>query len=753
MLSIDHAKGRPSISTRCFDPSPLNRKVLVCVGKRPKNPVIMTYDPHVSSPFASPSNTPIAHSPNTKWFIHIASVTDMKLLPTPTPYRCFPYGDTSKELLLQMDDGRRMVLRASKDADLERWYFVLSKIWEYQQQLGNFVAAESPQSARHLSAHQQSAQLFQKYLQEKYPKEQHEQQQQQQQEQHLPPPMVSPRQSQSLLKTPRESTTNPYQIPPPSRISAFMPQGFDWSLHGLGDQDNPPTRPEQQPLESQRSQNIPRESAPSPSGAMVHQRSGCAAADSVEPDKAASIDKWRRSLVMPTLAEGTRDQLGANTSVATVATHHPRYNTSELSGLRTDSRDMESTMKHSSLGPEIGMDENQPFMRSYSHKKRKDDPVARPQISHGGALHNQETVVQDLTISSAIELDVVPDKREDKGELPLGVIQSNRHSRWLNTQLSSEDGASVTQGESRTNLAETPHRLFPSEPITPERTSAPFAHNVRPFSAIEPTTRHAQADHRSPDTCGISPSLSNPSLSLHGSSYSHLPIHDSDFVFPKPSATILHDPPSGTHAPASATSYSPPFTVHVPLRQLHGGSTAPTTSTATTVDMSRKYKTLDTSPFSSMIMSNPMPPSRPTRPPEITLSRSLVHPDEMFPLLKPSAALPSSVSSASRRQQQHHPHLPRPPTVSRSASALSNASQAHASHSSLETRTNMPCQPGDPRGKDGGGGVRGGKGGNGDKDEPLGWTLSQQQKKLQKQRPISFARYLSTSMLKGLSSN
>ncbi|KAK3815364.1 MAG: hypothetical protein J3Q66DRAFT_433182 [Benniella sp.] len=687
----------------------------------------MTYDPHVSSPFASPSITPIAHSPNTKWFINIASITDMKLLPTPSPYRCFPQADISKELLIQVDDGRRIVLRASKDADLERWYFVLSKIWEYQQQLGKFVAAESPQSARYLAAHQQSAQLFQKYLQENYPKEQHEQQQQQQQqqqeqqqqEQHQqqqhqnppssPPPMVSPRQSQPLLKTPRESTANPYQIPPPSRISAFMPQGFDWSLHGLGDQDNPPTRPEQQqqqqqPLERQRSQNSrqpPRGSAPSPSGGMVHQRSGCAAADSVEPDKAASIEKWRQSLVMPNLVEGTKDHLGANTSVATVATHHPRDNTSELSGLRTDCRDMESTGEHSSLG-------RPPFMRSYSHKKREDDPAARPQISHG-ALHSQETVVQDLTISSAIKLDVVPDKGKDEDEPPLGAIQSNRHARWFTTQISSEDSASVTQGESRTNLAETPHRLLPSEPITPERTSAPFAHNVHPFSAIEPTTRHAQADHRSPDTRGISPSLSNPSLSLHGSSYSHLPIHDPDFVFPKPSATILHDPPSGTHAPASATSYSPPFTVHVPLRQLHGGSTAPTTSAATTVDMSRKYKTIDTSPFSSMIMSNPMPSSSSTRPPEITLSRSLVHPDEMFPL-KPSAALPSSVSPTSRRQQQHHPHLPRPPTLSCSASALSSASQAHTSHSSLETRTNMPCPPGDPRKKEGHGGVRGGEG-------------------------------------------
>ncbi|KAF9129205.1 hypothetical protein BG015_004229, partial [Linnemannia schmuckeri] len=156
--------------------------VLICVGKKPKAPVIMTYDPYVSSPFQSPSCHPRPLNPNTKWYIEIASITVIKLLPVTKTHRCFPYSDTSKELSIQTNDGRSMTLRASKDVELERWYFVLSKIWELQHQAEHPVAAAaeeededaeaedavSPYATKYLAAHQQSAQLFQRYLQKQY---------------------------------------------------------------------------------------------------------------------------------------------------------------------------------------------------------------------------------------------------------------------------------------------------------------------------------------------------------------------------------------------------------------------------------------------------------------------------------------------------------------------------------------------------------------------------------------------------------
>ncbi|KAF9132853.1 hypothetical protein BGW39_011146 [Mortierella sp. 14UC] len=137
----------------------------------------MTYDPYVSSPFQSPSCHPRPLNPNTKWYIEIASITALKLLPVTTRInrRCFPYADTAKELSIQTKDGRSMTLRASKDLELERWYFILSKIWELQQQLehpGVTAGAEergeeieeaetaSPCATKNLAAHQQSAQLF-----------------------------------------------------------------------------------------------------------------------------------------------------------------------------------------------------------------------------------------------------------------------------------------------------------------------------------------------------------------------------------------------------------------------------------------------------------------------------------------------------------------------------------------------------------------------------------------------------------------
>ncbi|KAI8354366.1 hypothetical protein B0O80DRAFT_498377 [Mortierella sp. GBAus27b] len=709
--------------------------VLACLGKKPKTPAIMTYDPYVSSPFVSTS-----HNPNTKWFINVDSITDIKLLPTPRIYRCFPYGDISKELSIQTNDGRNMVLRASKDVDLERWYFVLSRIWEYQQQMGKFEVG-SPQSARYLAAHQQSAQLFQKYLKETYPDGQHQAQS----------PTGSPHCSRPVQKTPGDSPSA-YQIPAPPRVSVFMPQGFDWTLHGQSSHDDQPARfvssfieshcspvrREQRLMERQSSWNHHRprstfsaaqrrhsgEVAQSLSGAIVHQRSACPPVNSIEPDKAASIDKWRRSLVMPMLVEETiptsHDEkgYGAVNPVGLVDSGHrnTRDSTSDQSGLRTDSRDMDSTLKHSSLGHDIGADRNSKAVdpvvewfennMSVSGKQSSTKISCQERLEGDASLqghdipHAQDSVVQGLMISPATR----PDHRsKEDDEMPLGLIQANRHSRWFNTQRSSEDSTSPTHQESRTNIVETSHRLLPSEPITPEQCSSRILNRTLPSSAIVPNPRNIHIDRRSHH--GHSPSASsssNPTLSLHGSSYSHLPIHDPDFVYPKSSSTVGDAAQQGSHASASGTSrlcaaVHPPFTVHVPMRQLCSGSSVLNTS----AEISRKYRTIDSSSLTGAAAS---------------------HSNQSVPPPRPS------------KQKR----LARPPSLARSVSVMSSVSQAHASRS-WKTRA---C---DPNNRTACGRIKGDDvDREAEEDEPLGVTFSRQQKRLEQKRPVSFAGFVST---------
>ncbi|GJJ72700.1 hypothetical protein EMPS_05058 [Entomortierella parvispora] len=273
-----------------FDGSVLN-----CVGRRPRAPVISTYNPHISSPFVS---SPQQHTqqppqnPNTKWSINITSVADIRLLSHSKTYRCFPSTDSSRSLLIQTNDGRTLTLRAKKDLELERWYFILAKIWSYQQLLQHasdqamrafnagaatgldkedipvdsrlqqqqqqqqhqhpngqhhgspsspvlgpqFQPPLSPPTARLLPAHQQSEHLFSKYLQRQHQEQPHPVSFDA--HDHQPPQPRSPQQQQQQHD--RHFHTRPSSPGPKAResflryqlplprVSAFLPQGLDW---------------------------------------------------------------------------------------------------------------------------------------------------------------------------------------------------------------------------------------------------------------------------------------------------------------------------------------------------------------------------------------------------------------------------------------------------------------------------------------------------------------------------------------------
>ncbi|KAI8595864.1 hypothetical protein EDD21DRAFT_408802 [Dissophora ornata] len=780
--------------------------VLVCVGKKPKAPVIVTYDPHVSSPFMLPSCSPHPLNPNTEWFIAISSVTDIKLLSIPRSHHCFFHSDTSKELTIQTTDGRSILLRASKDTELERWYFILSTIWEYQQQLSKADSTGSPHTSGHLAAHQRSAQLFQKYLQTQYPDSQDDQQRQ-----------LSQRPSSPHLRLPPQIMTRDsfaqFQIPPPARISAFLPQGFDWSQQEQGDEGDIPARfiasfhelqsaPGERERRSLEQQSIWSHShhyqaqvstsmatgrhhsgdlIHSSSAVLVHQSLGYHAANSMEPGKAAIIDSWRRSLIMPMFTEEpismrsgdngfqeTRGGPGVTASIDNIRQRNSRGSTSDLAGPRQDSRDMESTLKHSSLNLDSGINgtendlkvgdqdlstgfakwciqkefdndddtpvsDNNPYLRGFGRRrnfkgnkrssnlpgldilpKNKDDDTA--------SLYNRDDTVQDLNIGYAVRPNFVSKEEDDT---PLGLIQVNRLSRWLNTQLSSEDGASCTRRESHTNSAEATHRLLPSGTITPEQTPAKLASICHEI--------HTGRD--SFDIHGHARSLSNPSLSLHGSSYMHLPIHDPDFVFPKQiqnaSTAANNQPVHVTQTKTSvteATNFTALF-VHTPIRRQRRGQGGNILSTPkSSTNAATKFMTIDTSPYTNIKFSNsnhPIPPSRPLRPPEVTLSPLLTESEGALPSMvyfdhqsSNAPPPPSPTTYRSRRNEEK-------PSLSRSVSIRSSVSQVHPHGQSPMPHHVSPYQPN--------GSIAHGKA-HDDEDEPLGVTLSRQQSRRQQKQ-------------------
>ncbi|OAQ33713.1 hypothetical protein K457DRAFT_122178 [Linnemannia elongata AG-77] len=667
--------------------------VLICVGKKPKAPVIMTYDPYVSSPFQSPSCHPRPLNPNTKWYIEIASITAIKLLPVTKIHRCFPYSDTSKELSIQTNDGRNMTLRASKDVELERWYFVLSKIWELQHQTEHpvvtGVAAEeeedaevaedaiTPYATKHLAAHQQSAQLFQRYLQKQY------QRQESAESPRKPPPFYHHLRPQQKKK-PRESFL-PYEIPPPPRVSAFLPQGFEWSLQEQGDEDDfpigynnnyggyPDTRsasdeqrdrrpmerqtswshhPQQQrqqllqqqtqqqghqPLQIQGSisMTVPGnchagELHTAASAEMYHQRFACPAASSMEPRKAAIIDNWRRSLHQPLHVDDTGSS-HVNDSVAIGQQQQQRQHQQQMraraidqdladlqdpSMVLIDSRDLETALKRTSiLGLDMAACNNtesgglhsativpSPItdltLTHWVNNAQEDYSYAKNEIfgqvhqdNHHHRHQAQDDIVKRLSIIAGNNRSSAMVKEED--ELPLGLLQSNRHSRWLNTQLSSYDGASNAPREQQpqptgTLTTTTTHQLLPSEPITPERTPAK---NLSALSQLDSLAPAAHLDSNS-NLCYI------------------------------PIAPI-------SSSASSSKIERAPFTVHVPKRQLRRCPSIPPSSVNITINKPKKYIPIDTTPYTTISSSLPHhPPPRPPRPPSIGLN-SLAGPDEL----------------------------------------------------------------------------------------------------------------------------
>lgn len=196
----------------------------------------------------------------------------IKLLSSSKNFRCFPpYTESPRTLSIQLTDGRTLYLRAKKDLDLERWFFVLSKIWTLQQLISSpqnhqemaevapsgcirAVSAvgaldekdEATNTHSSLPVRQQSMQLIHKYLSQR--RQQRRVPQHDDSQQHhkpSPPPEPTPQTSNQQLDSPTpyrlislptlnatkaRETQEKYQIPAPPRLSRFLPSGFDWDM-------------------------------------------------------------------------------------------------------------------------------------------------------------------------------------------------------------------------------------------------------------------------------------------------------------------------------------------------------------------------------------------------------------------------------------------------------------------------------------------------------------------------------------------
>ncbi|KAF8981572.1 hypothetical protein BGZ46_002554 [Entomortierella lignicola] len=786
-------------------PFTFDGSVLTCVGKKPKAPVIVTYDPHVSSPFMSSSCSPRPLNPNTKWFINIASVTNIKLLSTTKSYRCFHYGNNIRELSIQTNDGRNIILRARKDIELDRWYFVLSKVWEYQQQKSK--ASNVPLGARNLVARQQSAHLFQKHLDE-----QHSESRQQRRVQI----------SSSNHMVPHQKTSGdcllPYQISQPSRVS----QGLDFSLQGQDDGNDIPDRflspyydsqsvtgdKYHSPLERQDPQNQQRFTqgfAPvigvtrhmdnlsrSASTGMVHQRSDCPAANSMEPEKAAIIDNWRRSLLTPKhLEEKASVKSSESGQDLTPSKDLDRVDGDSIFDLAslhtTDSHDMESIFKPSSVGLNCGVigstqsdkkvkerdtphglgiwvasneneiDDNTPVghrrslyglglteERYFQGNKRSSflpglvmQPLQKEENSRSPKDRiSQDGDVQDLNIQSAN----APGFINEGDELPLGLFQAKRQSRLLNTQLS-EDKVSVIQRNAEVGNVETIHKLLPSVPITPERT--PVNHGTDAYShpTLVRSSWGMQFEHHSLDIHRLTPSFSNPSLSFHGSSYSHLPIYDADFVFPRPAQNAY------TSA-NERSSRGDSSKIAEPDKILQTSMTASTISATDrglfiaqnfrrdfsipipTIDnsestLSKKYVTVNTTPYTVITTMNSNPPPRKLRHQGVNLSHSL--PESDYTSHSQTQRVTQSTAPTSSLATYKPKQFRKQPSLSRSISIMSSVSQAHLRCQSSQSQPTTPYQTRKKL-------VNDQLGVEGNENEPLGLTLSRQQSSMQQRR-------------------
>ncbi|KAG9326213.1 hypothetical protein KVV02_001097 [Mortierella alpina] len=648
--------------------------VLKCIGKRSRRPTIVTYDPHVSSPFASSSERLQQLEPNTKWSIDLSLVVDISLSPAAKSGRYFMPISASKQLSLQTSDGETRLLRASKDADLERWYFVLVKIWEQQVQQVQQVGTTESSDTRHLAAHQQSKQLFEKYLQKQHD---HKQEHSPSQEQTQQPPLAAQTHPHHLQPLPREGVAR-YRLPQPSRLSGVLPQGVDHPPQEHGNKDGNPMRLSASFLEPQttvvaRERRQPerqaswshqlqiagpiitgvrnnRELIRSSSVGMVNDRFGYPAGGSMEPEKVAIIDNWRRSLLSPLGPdeEATTDAKDCQGSdfarhvspLDRGAEKRRDEGVSDASPLQRDPRDIDSALKHQSLGIDyVGhnisyadlrpISQSTPPMQDDIHQARKRSSCLLLGEEQFALQYGLQGATVQMTADSSIE------REED--ELPLGLLQSNRHSRWLNTQLSSEDGASGIQQDPTVFPTDTQHRLLPSGPITPEQ-APPKCLQLSPPSEL---------------------------LSARCTSSESASANEDKKVFAPATVSVSTVPSAG-----------PPFTVQVPLRQLRPCPSIPTSSMASgPTDPVKRLMTVDTSPYTNIALSNPnhpTPPPRPCRPVGVTLS-PLITPDEPSPSMSlpvvgthhsPLAPQSETLCKADRHQRQ--------PSLSRSISAMSS---------------------------------------------------------------------------------
>ncbi|KAF9359198.1 hypothetical protein BGX26_012897 [Mortierella sp. AD094] len=701
--------------------------VLTCVGKKSRTPPIPTYDPHVSSPFVSPIRHP--YTPNTKWFLNLTSITNIRLLSSSRTYRCFPYNDVSRSLLIQTTDGRTLTLRAKKDLELERWYFILSKLWHHQQQQlqqhqqqqhqqqqhhqqlqpqqpqhqMSLQVAECPEkdldveqhepqrfhvshshihppnriqrdlipAASLLPAHQQSAHLFNKYLQRQHyhqdPEEYQPVQPRSPQQQQRP---VHPLQHLQPAPESREGFL-PNEIPHLT-VSAFLPQSLDWAQKRPEDDDDDEEDEDEGTGEGEDEDDDEEDihvflkTADQDTALFPSQPTGWPITGILEPAKAAAIDMWRRSLLTPLMRRMPRS-IYSDESESLVQTQLARVKVM-LSPRRpsgTRSLDLARVCLQAG-GNEEQTNVRVPNQRYQGHSNwiPSKDPYVRPRLARESASvnddprrddHKQHKSSQDddnLPLAMVrprkgfpVCKEIANTRHGDQKSFNLAQQQQqqqnqlhsdtgndtedtlpepespqvSRFSRWQKTQLSSEDesgtnrdsfAALTTPDLSRNSFSKFPSRdsylnlanrdrnsylnitsnsinpldPAPSRPIPPpptpsrssllqsgkkrilasilKRPSLPGLDTVVLAAAVGGCVEHLPAEtlNRSSSSFNFNrlSSFTDPSLSLHGSSYSYLPIHDPDFVFSKQADASAVTPTTPTTETKAASLLPPP---------------------------------------------------------------------------------------------------------------------------------------------------------------------------------------------------
>ncbi|KAG0337375.1 hypothetical protein BG000_005498 [Podila horticola] len=527
-----------------------------------------------------------------KWSLDLTSMSTIKLLSASKNFRCFPpYTESPKTLSIQLTDGRTLYLRAKKDLDLERWFFVLSKIWSLQQLINSphnhqemadvapsgctravsavgALSEKGDTKAHHtLPARQQSMQLIHKYLSQR----RHQRRVPQHDEpQHLKPSLPEPS-SQSLdqqgspssryrliplptlnATTKARETQEKYQIPAPARLSRFLPSGFEWDMEDS-------TKPRRQVMEesgddreklTSTTRDGPKFRAKSPpvqihptspfwdsnSGTYVKDPQDMApnnnttrdyldvravempvprqprqeerpvfwpAMTTLAPEKAAAIDAWRRSLLSPLM-------MGDEAS----------YNSDDVENQALGrkgrpSQDDDNACAKVFESPISGRKDKSDTFPSWAHQK--DECTQSPLTGTGSERVSYEAM-----------------------QLPMpGQSGANRPKTML-FPSGREEVESYLPTQRRASYDMIAHQLS----ISQENFLGKDTSEELPLGLIK-LNRHSrwQKTQLSSED-GTSAANRN---SLHGSSYSHLPIHDPEFVYrhgQHPMSTLSNRRPS-----------------------------------------------------------------------------------------------------------------------------------------------------------------------------------------------------------------